>query len=43
MSMAMNQEQLLLGIEAFYFAYRHFTERPDKILAARGLSRVHHR
>ncbi|WP_421738543.1 MarR family winged helix-turn-helix transcriptional regulator [Caulobacter sp.] len=30
-------------IEAFYFAYRGFTDRPDRILERRGLGRVHHR
>ena len=30
-------------IEAFYFAYREFTARPDRILEERGLNRVHHR
>ena len=31
------------SIELFYFAYRAFTSRPDRILAQRGLGRVHHR
>jgi DNA-binding MarR family transcriptional regulator len=31
------------AIEQFYFAYRGFTDRPDRILERRGLSRVHHR
>lgn len=31
------------AIEAFYFAYRAFTECPDRILEERGLGRVHHR
>lgn len=31
------------AIEQFYFAYRAFTARPDKILEQRGLGRVHHR
>ena len=30
-------------IELFYFAYRAFTSHPDRILAERGLGRVHHR
>jgi DNA-binding MarR family transcriptional regulator len=30
-------------IEAFYFGYREFTARPDRILEERGLGRVHHR
>ena len=35
--------ELLESIELFYFAYRAFTARPDRILAQRGLGRVHHR
>jgi DNA-binding MarR family transcriptional regulator len=31
------------AIERFYFAYRGFTDRPDRILEKRGLGRVHHR
>jgi DNA-binding MarR family transcriptional regulator len=31
------------AIEQFYFAYRAFTARPDRILEQRGLGRVHHR
>lgn len=39
-----NKQPLLRdAIEQFYFAYRAFTARPDKILEQRGLSRVHHR
>jgi DNA-binding MarR family transcriptional regulator len=39
-----NKQALLRNsIEQFYFAYRAFTERPDKILEQRGLGRVHHR
>lgn len=34
---------LRLAIEQFYFGYRAFTELPDRILAQRGLGRVHHR
>jgi len=30
-------------IELFYFAYRSFTARPDRILQELALSRVHHR
>ena len=30
-------------IELFYFGYRSFTARPDRVLERRGLSRVHHR
>ena len=42
---APQQEDLLLhqAIEQFYFGYRTFTELPDKLLAQRGLGRVHHR
>ncbi len=39
-----NKQALLRdAIEQFYFAYRAFTARPDKILEQRGLGRVHHR
>lgn len=31
------------AIEHFYFAYRAFTAHPDRLLAQRGLNRVHHR
>jgi len=31
------------AIEALYFGYRAFTRGPDRILAKRGLNRVHHR
>jgi DNA-binding MarR family transcriptional regulator len=31
------------AIELLYFGYRAFTEGPDRILARRGLGRVHHR
>ncbi len=34
---------LRLAIEQFFFGYRAFTARPDRILDQRGLSRVHHR
>lgn len=34
---------LRLAIEQFYFGYRAFTVQPDRILAQRGLGRVHHR
>lgn len=42
---APQQKDLLLhqAIEQFYFGYRTFTELPDKLLAQRGLGRVHHR
>jgi len=29
--------------ELFFFTYRAFTSRPDRLLAERGLGRVHHR
>jgi DNA-binding MarR family transcriptional regulator len=31
------------AIELLYFAYRGFTDPPDRILERRGLGRVHHR
>lgn len=37
------QAELRESIELFYFAYRAFTNRPDRILNQRGLGRVHHR
>lgn len=37
------QTELRHAIEQFYYAYRAFTAHPDRILAQRGLSRVHHR
>jgi DNA-binding MarR family transcriptional regulator len=40
---AKRQSELREAIEAFYFAYRAFTARPDRILERRGLGRVHHR
>lgn len=36
-------DDLHAAIEQFYFAYRGFTDRPDRILEKRGLGRVHHR
>lgn len=38
-----NQRKLEESIELFFFAYRAFTSHPDRMLAQRGLSRVHHR
>ncbi len=38
-----DEARLRAAIELFYFAYREFTAGPDRILAQRGLSRVHHR
>jgi len=40
---APSDAQLRQAIEYLYYAYRSFTERPDKILDKRGLGRVHHR
>ena len=37
------QDELRGAIELLYFAYRGFTDRPDRILERRGLGRVHHR
>jgi len=31
------------AIELFFFSFRAFTEKPDRLLEARGLARVHHR
>lgn len=39
----MREDALRLAIEQFYFGYRAFTVQPDRILAERGLGRVHHR
>ena len=37
------QAELREAIELLYFSYLEFTAGPDRILAERGLSRVHHR
>lgn len=37
------QEELRDAIELIYFAYRGFTDLPDRMLERRGLGRVHHR
>jgi len=37
------QTALRRCLELFFFAYRDFTSRPDRILEKRGLGRVHHR
>lgn len=37
------EAQLRESIELFYFAYRAFTDRADRMLERRGLGRVHHR
>ncbi|PCI61121.1 MAG: MarR family transcriptional regulator [Kordiimonadales bacterium] len=39
----LREEELRRGIELLYFAYRDFTQDPDKILADTGLGRAHHR
>ncbi|WP_049645642.1 MarR family winged helix-turn-helix transcriptional regulator [Candidatus Rhodobacter oscarellae] len=39
----LTDEQLRKGIEAMFFAYRGFTADPDRILAAHGYGRAHHR
>jgi len=38
-----DETRLRTAIELFYFAYREFTAGPDRILAQRGLGRMHHR
>lgn len=37
------RRELDAAVELVHFAYRSMTSRPDALLAARGLSRVHHR
>ncbi len=37
------REEIQKDIELFYFAYRSFTARPDRILQELSLGRVHHR
>lgn len=39
----LTEGKLRESIEVFYFAYRAFTSRADRILAERKLGRVHHR
>ena len=39
----LTDEQLRIGIEAMFFAYRGFTADPDRILAEKGYGRAHHR
>ena len=39
----LTEDQLLLGIELMYFAYRGFTSDPDKILENYTYGRAHHR
>jgi DNA-binding MarR family transcriptional regulator len=38
-----DKAELRRSIELFYFGYRAFTMRPDRILERRGLGRAHHR
>ncbi|MBS1159300.1 MAG: transcriptional regulator, MarR family [Proteobacteria bacterium] len=38
-----NPDELEESIELFFFAYRAFTSRPDRMLEQLGLGRVHHR
>jgi DNA-binding MarR family transcriptional regulator len=40
---AQRRAALDAAVELTHFAYRAMTARPDALLAARGLSRVHHR
>lgn len=40
---ARRRDALDRAVELTHFAYRAMTARPDALLAARGLSRVHHR
>lgn len=37
------EDELNQALELFHFAFRAFTEKPDRILETRGLARVHHR
>ena len=37
------QAELNKALELFHFAFRAFTAKPDQLLEARGLQRVHHR
>ena len=38
-----DEKALRSAIELLYFGYREFTAGPDRVLAQRGLGRVHHR
>ena len=38
-----DRERLRRGIEAMFFAYRGFTQDPDRILEEHGYGRAHHR
>lgn len=42
-SLPSDEAHLRSAIERFFFAYRAFTEPPDRILGEQGLGRVHHR
>jgi len=37
------EAELNQALELFHFAFRAFTAKPDQLLEARGLQRVHHR
>ena len=39
----LTDEQVRIGIEAMFFAYRGFTADPDRILATKAYGRAHHR
>lgn len=39
----LRDEDLRLGIELLFYAYRDFTAEPDRMLAQIGLGRAHHR
>ena len=39
----LTDEQLRMGIELLFFAYRDHTGDPDRILSERGYGRAHHR
>ena len=39
----LTDEQVRIGIEAMFFAYRGFTADPDRILATKADGRAHHR
>lgn len=39
----LTDEQLRKGIEAMFFAYRGFTQDPDRLLEQYGYGRAHHR
>lgn len=40
---ANRESELNQALELFHFAFRAFTAKPDQLLEARGLQRVHHR